>query len=286
MTVNPYFNKFNYKPEQTLADSLVREYIQIHGIDIYYIPRTLVNEDFLFTEDNLSRFSEAIKIEMYLENFEGFQGGSDFMSKFGLQIEDQMNLVVSRTRFREMLPEKTRPHEGDLIFFPFTSSCYEIKFVEDEHVFYSFGDRFTFQLQCESWMYSHEQLQTGIPEIDSTEWESGFVLSLRTTPVNMVEFENGEFVYQGNSVANAFATANVAMFNPDATLLYLNNISGNFVANVVISAPTSGAIHNVVSIASEILLPTQNNAINANLESEASTRIDFSESDPFSENQY
>ena len=35
---------------------------------------------------------------MYIKNVEGFEGEGDFMSKFGVQINDQLTLTVARCR--------------------------------------------------------------------------------------------------------------------------------------------------------------------------------------------
>ena len=69
-------------------EDLTIESIKIHGVDMVYIPRTLVNEDTIFGEDTVSKFTEGNAIEMYVDSVDGFEGEGDFMSKFGLQIKD------------------------------------------------------------------------------------------------------------------------------------------------------------------------------------------------------
>ena len=135
-----------------------------------YIPRTLVNEDELFGEDTISKFTEGNAIEMYIESVDGFEGEGDFISKFGLEIKDTMSLIVSRKRFEEQLGHvATRPREGDLIFFPLSKGLFEIKFVEHENPFYQLGKLYTFKLSCELFSYSQEEIDTGFSEIDSLE---------------------------------------------------------------------------------------------------------------------
>ena len=63
---------------------------------------------------------------------------------------------------KKMASESTRPLEGDLIYLPLTGGLFEIKFVEDESVFYQMGELVMFDLKCELFEYSHEELDTGI----------------------------------------------------------------------------------------------------------------------------
>lgn len=101
--LNKYFNNYSYGREQDLVEDLILESIKIYGHDIKYLPRTIVKQDDLFGEDILSSFDEAIDIEMYLKSVEGFEGDGQFLSKFGLEIRDQVVLTVSRKRFDQSI---------------------------------------------------------------------------------------------------------------------------------------------------------------------------------------
>tara|TARA_Y100000780_G_C13369267_1_gene296005 strand:+ start:290 stop:508 length:219 start_codon:yes stop_codon:yes gene_type:complete len=72
MTTNVHFSKGTIS-EQYLYEDLVIEAIGIYGHDVFYLPRTLVNEDELLGEDPLSRFSDAYGIEMWMETQEGYE---------------------------------------------------------------------------------------------------------------------------------------------------------------------------------------------------------------------
>ena len=50
MATNLYF-KPNVKSEQNLYENLVLESIKIHGQEVYYIPRDIVNENKIFGDD-------------------------------------------------------------------------------------------------------------------------------------------------------------------------------------------------------------------------------------------
>ena len=123
MATNSYFTQ-GTTGEQDLTENLVIEQIKLFGKDVYYIPRTLVNEDTVFGEDNLSSFNGAHLIEAYIEDANGFRGDGDMFSKFGVRISDQVTFIISRTRFTEAVDDNAtlivegRPNEGDLVYFP------------------------------------------------------------------------------------------------------------------------------------------------------------------------
>lgn len=179
MALNPYFNNHDYKPTQDLMEDLVEESIKINGINVYYIPRRFVDLDQIFGEDSSSFFKDAIQIEMYMDNYSGFSGEREIISKFGLEIRDTLSLVVSKRRFQKesakfpVMSDRpvqiSNPMEGDLIWYPFTKALFEIKFVDTKEVFFQFGKLYTYKLECELFKYSHESLDTGISDIDAIE---------------------------------------------------------------------------------------------------------------------
>ena len=172
MVTNVFFNNFESFAEQTLIEDLIIESIRMYGHDLYYCPRTIENRDSVFNEDTISSYNDAYLIEMYIKNVEGFEGEGDFLSKFNIQIRDEITFSVASRVFADEIgaPEiTTRPEEGDLIFFPLTGKVYVVKFVESETVFYQMGALQTYDLRCELFEYSHEDLNTGIPDIDSLE---------------------------------------------------------------------------------------------------------------------
>ena len=104
MATNSYFTQ-GTTGEQDLVGDLVVEQIKMFGKDVYYIPRTLVNEDTVFGEDTLSKFDGAYLLEAYIEDANGFRGDGDMFSKFGVRISDQVTFIVSRTRFTEAVDD-------------------------------------------------------------------------------------------------------------------------------------------------------------------------------------
>jgi hypothetical protein len=205
MAVNKYFRPFTFGRQQDLAEDLIVQSIKIYGIDVKYMPRTLVNPDALLGEDVSSAFNDAIDIEMYIKNTQGFEGEGDFLSKFNLEIRDSITFVMARKRWEQVSNEKaltevgyniqledantnewgnsnalrleageselyqtihSRPYEGDWIYFPLNKKLYEIKFVENEQVFYQHGKLYTYELNCEL-VDRLGTIATGNTEIDA-----------------------------------------------------------------------------------------------------------------------
>jgi len=169
MATSLYFNNFGSSMEQYLIEDLVIESIKIHGHDVYYLTRTAGAKDDILNEDDLSEFKRADFIDMYIKNIDGFEGEGDFLSRFGLEIRDEMTLTIARRTFELEVSQYTgndRPLEGDLIYFPLNKKMYEIKFVEHEPVFYQMGALQMYDLRVELFEYSQETFNTGLEEID------------------------------------------------------------------------------------------------------------------------
>ena len=111
MAVNTAFHTSNsaaIATEKTLYSNLVAEAIQIYGHDVYYMDRTLVNEDTILGVDPLSKFKDAAKIEMYMEDADGgFAGERELISQFGLENLSEATFVVNKLRFQEMTKQVT-----------------------------------------------------------------------------------------------------------------------------------------------------------------------------------
>lgn len=180
MATNFFFNNFSSSQEQQLIDNLVIESIKMHGLDVYYLPRSIQNKDEIYGEDPVSRYETSYLIEMYIKDILGFEGEGDFLSKFNLQIRDQITFTVANRPFDEEVGSSagiTRPREGDLIYFPLNEKIFQIKFVEHEAVFYQLGSLQMYDLVCDLFEYSNEVFNTGIPQIDDLEATYSFATS-------------------------------------------------------------------------------------------------------------
>ena len=190
MAINPYFSQ-KVRSEQNLYEDIVIESLKIYGQDVYYLPRDIVNEDTIFGDDVTSKFNSSYKVEMYIENVEGFDGEGDLFTKFGIEIRDQATFVVARRRWEQTVRrydneiQVQRPAEGDLIYLPLSKSLFQIMAVEHEQPFYQLSNLPTYKLRCELFEYTGEQLDTGIDDIDEIE-ELGYnqVLSLVDSATN------------------------------------------------------------------------------------------------------
>lgn len=171
MATNVFFQNYGYFNEQQLIDDLVIEAIQIYGVDTYYVTRKLEATDQILNEDDLSIFNAAYSMEVYVKSIDGFQGEGDFLSKFGLQIRDQVTFTVAIRTFERYATRQntalTRPKEGDLVYLPMNDKFFKIMHVEHESVFYQSGSLQVFDLKCELFEYSNEMFDTGIEEIDT-----------------------------------------------------------------------------------------------------------------------
>ena len=187
MARNLYFSE-KVRSEMDLYADLVIESLKIYGQDVYYLPRDLVNEDVLLGDDVTSRFPTSHKIEMYIENVEGFDGEGDLFTRFGVEIRDEATFVVSRTRFSAQVrrPDNDiatdRPTEGDLIYLPLTNKMFEIQHVEHEQPFYQIENLPVYKMRATLFEYSGEDFDTGIEDIQDIEKTGSYQYVLSVIP--------------------------------------------------------------------------------------------------------
>jgi hypothetical protein len=200
MATSVYFSGA-VKSEQDLYEDLVTESIKIFGQDVVYLPRTRLSEDALLNEE-WSEFTQAYPIEMYLENAEGFEGDGNLLGKFGLEIRDQANFVVTKRRWDNVVginvndtnlgyTEKGMPAEGDLIYMTMTGRLFEIRYVEPKSPFYQLADLPSYTMTAELFEYNDQHFDTGWDEIDKIEWDNAtsysYVLTTSTDTYTLGE---------------------------------------------------------------------------------------------------
>lgn len=189
MATNVYFSQ-GKRSEQRLYEDIIIESLKIYGQDVYYMPRDILNENKTFGQDIPSRFNSSYKIEMYIENVEGFDGEGDLFTKFGVEIRDQATFIVARKRWNDAVKRydneipitQVRPNEGDIIYLPLSNSMFQIMHVEHEQPFYQLRNLPTYKLRCELFEYTGEELDTGIDVIDNIEHDDSYRMALTTTP--------------------------------------------------------------------------------------------------------
>ena len=279
MATNIYFQ--NSITDQNLVNGLHREVIQQAGIDVMYIPRTLVKEDLILNEDVISQFNTAYEIEMYVKSSDNFGGPDDAISRFGLDISDELILVVHAESFK-FATNITTPVEGDLIYFPLSKGLFEIKFVEDEQPFYQIGKNYVFELTCDIFQYGEEKIDTGT-DADKVERDNAYAVDLVLTAGGTGTYIIDEAVYQGANLAGATGKGIVAAWTSSTRTLRVNNIVGTFAISTNITGATRSAVWSQAAATDDQLLPTIPFADNKILETDGDAILDFSESDPFSE---
>ena len=286
MATSVYFNHIESTPEQNLHQDLIIEAIKNYGIDVYYLPRKYVNEDLLYGEDTISEFNQAHLIEMYVKSVDGFEGEGDFVSRFGLEIRDQVVFSVARRRFDNLdITEQDRPLEGDVIFFPLNKKLYEIRFVEHESMFYQFGKLPIFDLTCELFQYDDQRIDTGVEDIDEIEDKLAYSINLSMGDGSGA-YVDDETVYVGDSLGSANTKARVVSWNATDKTLKITDVVGTFGATSNIVGDTSGAYYSLSTTPDTQVFTNDVSANNVTIETEADSIIDFSESNPFSESNY
>ena len=310
MATSTYFSKFDHTNEQNLLENIIIESIRIYGHDVFYMPRTMANLDELLGEDSLSKFDDAYPIEMYIKNVDGFEGEGAFISRFGLEVRQQITFSLARSVWAGMGLSDV-PKEGDLIYFPLTKKLFEIQFVVNEAVFYQAGALQTYDIQCELFEYSDEDLDTGIEAIDSIEASEAYV---QTFPISFTDqgfilTEDGSFIINEDTPTNAIQGGGNQIIQDTVPLFVVNEvITGQTTlgtGNIVTSNATHIKVTNVqrtFKIGEEVVgttseargtlgtrienvreLSNDPAANNVTIETIADGIIDFSEDNPFSE---
>ena len=309
MPRNVYFSQ-GTTGEQNLYEDITIEGLKIYGHDAYYIPRKIVNEDSLFNEDQLSSFGSSYMIEAYVANVDGYEGEGDLLSKFGLEIKDQVTLVIANRRWEQLIGRHVasdtdldrsvtrRPMEGDLIYLPFAKGLFEITFVEAEDPFYQLQNLPTFQLKCELFKYSGEDIDTGVDIIDT--YETQFADRQRLTlGAGSGTYQIGENISQIIPDASTGGTRTISaeVAEWDSTNKYLdiygiqgfdNSPSITFVVsgnNII--GETSGASYALTNLGDDLstdlaqMESIDPDSDNSEFETIGNNFIDFSISNPF-----
>ena len=308
MATNRYFSQ-KVRSEQRLYEDLIIESLQFYGQDVYYIPREVVSKDLIFSDAELSRFNNAYKIEMYIENIDGFDGEGDLFAKFGVEIRNAATFVLARRRFNQEIsryenggdPNKYyRPREGDLIHLPLSNSTFEIMRVADEQPFYQLSQLPVFTLSCELFDYNDEDFDTGVETIDNIESFAAYQYVLTMDSASSGYIINEEVTQTFDDYT---LTADVVSWSDSDNKLFLSHLSasdGKYHQFTTTKPVIQSSVFNPdgtpkVTIATPTLVEElqniqQNSAGGSNEEIptfdvSAFEFIDFSESNPFGDPQ-
>ena len=275
---------YHQKQEQSLVQSLVEEAVKIHGIDAVYIPRKNTKIDLIYHEDVLANFEDFYNIELYIKNIDSFDGDQDIFKKFGLELNNQITFSISRSSFYKIAgKELDRPREGDLIYLPMSTATglYEIKFTKEDSINFNLGEFYIYDIQCELYTPANEDINTGIDEIDEAGSSSESMVLLELGQIQG-SFEIGETVYQGPSLLGAIAKGTVTGFQNNNTLK-LKNLFGEFDISYGPVRGKNGTAP-LKNLEQEDTISEDYTASNKQFDS--SGIIDFTEHNPFSEEDF
>lgn len=293
MPTNPYVNNYSNQlgaitREQTLLEDLIIETIKFYGTDVWYIPRKNIDQiDMLFGEQPRSIFDSAYKCEMYFASIYEFGGEKSILTKFGIEIREQADLIVARRSFLKNVPGLIRPREGDLIYFQLTQSLYEITFVDNESRvsnFHALGRQsdkpYMYELKIELFKFGNEIFSTGIDDIDTIPMEVAHTLDF-----TMASGAGNYHIYEQVTQTGSGATAKVKSWNPETKNLKVINIDGDFVAsaNIVGSNSSASWSYTVDWIDDEPSSIPYDLFDNKQIQQEADEIMDFTVKNPFGE---
>ena len=220
---------------------------------------------------------------MLLQNVEGF-GQSEFISKFGLKVTDEIKFAMSRRRWDEEVRRLNveniaRPLEGDLLFFPLTKDLYEIKFVEVEAAFHQLGKLYFYQITAEIYEMGNEKIDTGISDIDLIEE----ILSPAINIVMLADSGTTNYIV-GETVTGSISefTATVSQWNPSTRILTVISRDGTFVEEEIMTGSDSNADWEIQSF-NTLEDPNTKYDENKYIQDESNEILDFSEKNPFGE---
>ena len=286
MPTSPYFPTYyqGHPGEQNLAQDLADEQIKLFGTDIYYLPRTILKDN---TLDDIiySKYQSQFQVEMLLQNVEGFGSPSEFISKFGIRITDEVKFIVSSRRWDQVeaqynptLTVPGRPNDGDLLYFPLTTDIYEIKFVERETPFYQFGKIQFLILTAEIYEVGNDDISTGIADIDKIETLFSSAIALTFGVGGTGDFDIGETV-TGSTTG---VEAEVKSWDPTTRILQVINRTGTFATGEAVTGDVSGAVW-VVGTFDTLNNTNSEYDQNREIEDSADNIVDWTERNPFGE---
>ena len=240
------------------------------------IRSSLSNFDYLFGDDPTKAFEQAYPIEVYVQSVDQFEGGEIF-SKFGLEVRKQARFLVTKRSFLKGMPAGFgRPREGDILWMSNFAAFFEVKYVDEEQMFYTFGNAhlYGYSLVCEKWNYAQEQVNTGYSAIDKTINKLAITYQYNVVLGGTGTFEQGETVTQGNT------SGVVAKWDLPSGNLVLKEVNGTFHPNTVIVGSDSGASYVLIdSNVRDDVSTLQDN--NQEISLEADNVLNFSEENPF-----
>ena len=248
MSLNPFFLQGS-PGEQRLVQDIINEQLKIYGVDVIYIPRKFVRKETIIEEVSSSVYDDNFCIEAYINNYEGYSGSGDILTKFGVSLKDDLSLIISKERFEDFIAPfmdamdddeielASRPREGDIVYFPLGQRLFEVKFVEHEQPFYQLGKTYIYELRCELFEYEDEVLNTTLDEVDQVIQNEGYI-----TTLNLIS-------YGSEAVGDSFISSGYIK------KIYLNNDGNGYIFDPTVTitpAPPGGINASAIAITRKV----------------------------------
>ena len=252
MALNPYFTQ-GTTGEQNLVQDLINEQLKMYGVDIFYLPRKYLTTNSVIREVVQSKFDVAYPLEAYVDNYDEYSGGGNLLSKFGIQSQDEVRLIISRERFENYITPliqnqddiklSTRPKNGDLIWFPLDDRIYEIKDIEYAKPYYQLQDLYVYELYCELFRYEDEVIATGIDDIDN-ELTGDDTDGTTEDGINTIQGPTQTLTMVGTGVTAAAYTS--VILQGGLRTITLTNRGGGYSENPTVAISSAPTTNNIV----------------------------------------
>ena len=252
MALNPYFTQ-GTTGEQNLVQDLINEQLKMYGVDIFYLPRKYLTTNSVIREVVQSKFDVAYPLEAYVDNYDEYSGGGNLLSKFGIQSQDEVRLIISRERFENYITPliqnqddiklSTRPKNGDLIWFPLDDRIYEIKDIEYAKPYYQLQDLYVYELYCELFRYEDEVIATGIDDIDN-ELTGDDTDGTTEDGINTIQGPTQTLTMVGTGVTAAAYTS--IILQGGLRTITLTNRGGGYSENPTVAISSAPTTNNIV----------------------------------------
>ena len=252
MALNPYFTQ-GTTGEQNLVQDLINEQLKMYGVDIFYLPRKYLTTNSVIREVVQSKFDVAYPLEAYVDNYDEYSGGGNLLSKFGIQSQDEVRLIISRERFENYITPliqnqddiklSTRPKNGDLIWFPLDDRIYEIKDIEYAKPYYQLQDLYVYELYCELFRYEDEVIATGIDDIDN-ELTGDDTDGTTEDGINTIQGPTQTLTMVGTGVTAAAYTS--VILQGGLRTITLTNRGGGYSENPTVAISSAPTANNII----------------------------------------
>ena len=285
---NIYFSE-KVKSEQNLFEDIIIESLKTYGQDVYYLPRDIINEDEIFGQDVPSTFNSSYRIEMYIDNIEGFEGEGDLFTRFGVEIRDEATFVVARRRWSQTVAKydnninSIRPKEGDLIYLRLSNKLFEITHVEHEQPFYQLQNLPVYKLRAQLFEYNDNNFDTGVAAIDNIEAKYAYTYILTLGESGSIE--PGKTVTQ-TLPSGVVMTGEVSRYSDSDQKLHLIHVGASDGKFHTFTTGTIRIGDEIPAVNRTITATTEDNKISQNEQNDIFSTfgddfLDFTEDNPF-----